>query len=310
MLRADADRDGAVARVGRRGQCLAGHRDDAVAELHAAVGDRDLDQVHGRRADEAGDEEVRGAVVHVARGVDLLEQPVLQDGHAVAHRHGLDLVVGDVDRGDAEVALERRDLRAGGDAELGVEVRQRLVHEEHLRLAHDGAAHGDALALTAGERLRLPVEVLGEVEHLRRVLHLLADGGLVLTGDLEREAHVVGDGHVRVERVVLEHHRDVPVLGRQVRDVAVADADSAAVDVLQAGQHAQRGGLAAAGRADEDEELAVLDLQLELVDGGLVAAGVQPGRLVESDRSHGDESLLPAGTCRTIRVEGRMGLVH
>jgi hypothetical protein len=37
---------------------------------------------------------------------------------------------------------------------LGVEVRQRLVEQEGLGLAHDGAAHGDALALTAGERLR------------------------------------------------------------------------------------------------------------------------------------------------------------
>ncbi|WP_297501490.1 hypothetical protein [Pseudonocardia sp.] len=40
-----------------------------------------------------------------------------------------------------------------------------------------------------------------------------ADLGLVHPGDLEREAHVVGDGHVRIERVALEDHRDVAVLG-------------------------------------------------------------------------------------------------
>ena len=169
----------------------------------------------------------------------------------------------------------RRDLRTGLDAELGVEVRQRLVHEEDLRLTHDGAAHRDTLALTTGERLRLAVQVLGEVEDLRGLLDLLADLGLVDAGDLEREAHVVGDGHVRVQRVVLEHHRDVPVLRRQVRDVAVTDADGAAVDVLETREHAQGGGLAAAGGADEDEELAVLDVDVELVDGGL---GRSPGR--------------------------------
>ncbi|EFL00826.1 predicted protein [Streptomyces sp. SPB78] len=109
-------------------------------------------------------------------------------------------------------------------------------------------------------------------------------------------------GHVRVQRVVLEHHRDVPVLGGQVRHVAVADADGAAVDVLQTGEHAQRGGLATAGGADEDEELAVLDGDVELVDSGLGTAGVDAGCLVERHSGHcGPPS--PAGTCRTIRVK-------
>ena len=93
-------------------------------------------------------------------------------------------------------------------------------------LADDRAAHRDALALATGEGLRLAVEVRLEVEDLGGLLDPLADLGLVDAGDLEREAHVVGDRHVRVERVVLEHHRDVAVLGRQVGDVAVADADA------------------------------------------------------------------------------------
>ena len=58
------------------------------------------------------------------------------------------------------------------DAQLGVEVRQRLVHQEHARLAHDRPAHRDALALAAGQRLRLAVEVRLEVEQLGRLAHL------------------------------------------------------------------------------------------------------------------------------------------
>jgi hypothetical protein len=98
-------------------------------------------------------------VVHVARGVALLEVAVLEHRHAVTHGHGLGLVVGDVDRGDAEAALQRGDLGAGLHAQLGVEVGQRLVHEEDLGGAHDGAAHGNTLTLTTGEGLRLALEV-------------------------------------------------------------------------------------------------------------------------------------------------------
>ena len=67
------------------------------------------------------------------------------------------------------------------------------------------------------------------------------------------------DRHMRIERIVLEHHRDVPLLGRDVVDDAVADRDRAGGDVLEPGEHAQKRRLAAAGGADQDDELAVLD---------------------------------------------------
>jgi hypothetical protein len=68
---------------------------------------------------------------------------------------------------------------------------------------------------------------------------------------------------VRVERVILEHHGDVPVLGIELVDDAAVDRDLAGGDVLQPGDHAQQGALAAARGADEDHELAVDDLQVD-----------------------------------------------
>ena len=52
-----------------------------------------------------------------------------------------------------------------------------------------------------------------------------------------------------------------------VVDDALADPEDALGDLLEAGDHAQRRRLAAAGRADEDHELAVLDLEVEVVHG-------------------------------------------
>jgi hypothetical protein len=54
----------------------------------------------------------------------------------------------------------------------------------------------------------------------------------------QSERHVLGDCHVRVQRVVLEHHRDVAVLRRHVVDDVAADHDVAVADVLEACDHA------------------------------------------------------------------------
>ena len=83
----------------------------------------------------------------VLRGADLLDEAVAHDDDAVTERHGLRLVVGDVDECGVDAGAELDDLSAHLVTELGVEVGQRLVHQQDLRIADDGAADGDALAL-------------------------------------------------------------------------------------------------------------------------------------------------------------------
>jgi hypothetical protein len=80
---------------------------------------------------------------------------------------------------------------------------------------------------------------------------------------------------VGVERVVVEDHCDVAVTGRHAGAVAVADEDLAVVDLFQPGEHPQGGGLAASGGADEDHEFAVVDLQVDAGNRGLVRPGYQ-----------------------------------
>ena len=90
----------------------------------------------------------------------------------MAHRHRLDLVVGDVHRRHRQPRLQLDELGARLHAQLGVEVRERLVHQVDLRVADDRPAHRDALALAAREVLRLAVEVRLEVEDARRLADL------------------------------------------------------------------------------------------------------------------------------------------
>ena len=119
----------------------------------------------------------------------------------------------DVDHGGAQAPLEPRHLGARLHAQLGVQVRQRLVHQERRRVAHDRPAHGHPLPLPAGQVGRPAVQELVEVQDPGRLFHLLADDVRRGFGQLQREAHVLPHGHVRVQRVALEDHRDVAVLG-------------------------------------------------------------------------------------------------
>ena len=53
---------------------------------------------------------------------------------------------------------------------------------------------------------------------------------------------------------------------RHVVDAALADIQVAARDLFEARDHAQRSRFAAAGRADQNDKLLILDLQIEVFD--------------------------------------------
>ena len=91
---------------------------------------------------------------------------------------------------------------------------------------------------------------------------------------------------MRVERVVLKHHRDVALARLQFVDAAVADADFAGGDFLEPREHPQRRALAASRGADEDDELAVADFEVEVAHG-VESAGVNLVDVVEGDGGHG-----------------------
>ena len=206
-------------------------------------------------------------VIELVRRADLLDDAAVHDHDPIGQRHGLDLVVGDVDGRGAHLLVHLLDLGAHLHPELGVEVRQRLVEQEHLGIAHDGAAHGDALALAAGELLGLAVEQLRDVEDAGRLVDALLDLGLGKALEPQPERHVLEHGHVRVERVVLEHHGDVAVFRRHVVDDVAADEDLAVGDVLETRDHAQRRRLAAARWPHQHHELVVGDVEVDASHG-------------------------------------------
>ena len=119
------------------------------------------------------------------------------------------------------------------------------------------AGERDPLPLAARELHRLAVAEALEAHHLQHVGDLRRALAAVHALHLQPVADVLGDRHVREERVVLEDRVDVARVRRLVGDVGAAERDSPGVRSLEAGDHPQRRRLARARRPEQREELAV-----------------------------------------------------
>ena len=146
--------DRAAARRGRRAQAErpSQHLQPAVVADDAGHG------VDLGTADEFRDADVPRVFVDLGRRADLDDVPLDHDGDAARHRHRLGLVVGDVDEGGLQLAMQLGEFGAHMHPQLGVEIGQRLVEQKPERLAHDGASDRDALPLAAGQLSRLAPE--------------------------------------------------------------------------------------------------------------------------------------------------------
>ena len=200
--------------------------------------------------------------------------------------------MGDVDGGGTHLLMHAFDLGTHLHAQLGIEIRQRLVEQKDLRVAYDRAAHGHALALAAGKLPRLALEQFGDVEDAGGLLHAACDLVLRVALQSQPERHVLVHGHVRVERVVLKHHGHVAVLRRHVVDHLAVDRDFAGADLLEPGDHAQRRRLAAAGWPDQHHEFLVRDVEIDAAHRlGIVEA---LDHLAQRDLGHGYPLVAPA----------------
>src|SRR5262245_21407502 len=89
---------------------------------------------------------------------NLLQSPAREHRNPVAHEQSFRLVVGDVDRRYAQLALELFELRTQSPSHRCIETRQGHVEEERRRLADDRPAEGYSLLLAARQFRRIAVQ--------------------------------------------------------------------------------------------------------------------------------------------------------
>ena len=108
----------------------------------------------GAAADEAGDEAVGRPLVEVALAADLADRALVHHHQPVGHGQRLLLVVRHHHGGEAELALQLADLDPHLLAQLGVEIGERLVEQQHVGPDGQRAGQRHALLLAAGELAR------------------------------------------------------------------------------------------------------------------------------------------------------------
>ena len=197
----------------------AGFRAGRPRERHFGGERNDLDRVavaldlarqdvHGRRAHKRRDETIGGMLVNRSRRPALKHPAAFEDDDLFAHQQGFGLVVRHMDQRRAEAPMQVDHLFAQARAQRRVETRERLVEQDHARLARQRPADRDALALAAGERSGRRVKTWSSPSMPATVLTLVHVIRARRRG-LQPEGKVVEDRQVRIKRRVLKDHGDV-----------------------------------------------------------------------------------------------------
>ena len=205
----------------------------------------------------------------------LDDLPEIHHGHAVAEELDGREVVRDEQAREAHVMLEVAQQVQDRRLHRDVERRDRLVRDEHAGVKDERASEADALPLSAGQLVRIAIPQLAAqadgVEHRRdgRVERAALGESMQPHGF----ADDVADRHPRIERrvrILKDHVKVTPerahLPSRKMGHVGAVHDDAPRRWFGQAHDAIRDGRLAAAGLADETEDLAAAERERHAVD--------------------------------------------
>ena len=206
-------------------------------------------------------------IVDVVDGGDPA-RPAREQHDAVAEAHRFAHVVRHEDDGLAGRRPQRFELVVQAVAGHRVERAERLVHQQHVGVLRERAGERGALAHAARELVRPALGEVAEVHHLEQLLRARPALGARHARELQRELDVAAHGEPREERGLLEHQAGA--LGAHV--------DAARRGLVEAGDEVEQRALAAARRAEQAHELALLDVEGDAFerDDALAAGAERP----------------------------------
>jgi hypothetical protein len=237
--------------------------------------------------EQTGDDALDGRVVRVSwpRYVDLLvmrHPPAVEDDDPVGQAYGLiDVMRHEHDRRLVGPPQPQHELVRLDPGER-VEGAERLVQEQQLRLTDERAGQRDALTLPARERPRPRFGAIPQADLIQDGLHPLRSRCALGVAEAERDvgAYVPPREQARV----LEDHRRV---GRRTYRARIGS-------TVQPCEQAQHRGLARTGPAQDGDELALADGEVEPVQDHAGAEAAAYALKVDDDWLLVAHALAPA----------------
>ena len=173
--------------------------------------------------------------------------------------------------GDAQLAVQAAHSLQKVGSSNGVQLTGGLVQYQQTGLEHHDRGQGQQLLLAAGELVHFPMEPVLDAEEGGHLRHAATDGGRVAAQALQSEGqlmpNLVGDG----------------LLLRGLKDEA---------DIGGLLQLAEKRGLAAAGGAAENPELALTDREGHIRQRGAGLLGIGKTKMLQTQQFRHGESLL------------------
>ena len=203
---------------------------------------------------------------------------LLDAGNALGHQEG--------GHGIAQIFDGFSQRRIGGK----VQGAGAVIQNKDFRLLHQRTGNGKPLLLAAGQvpsaLFQLEVQLTGLALH-----DLLGLGSgqrlpqLLIRGIFIAPVEVVTNGALEQHRPLLHHaHLVAQRLPALPLDVFAVQADRSLLGVIEAGNQADQGGLAAARAADDADGLPLPCLEADVCQAGRTGIAIGKGHMVEADR--------------------------
>ncbi len=171
--------------------------------------------------------------------------------------------MGDEDDGLLALFVDLQQLVLQHLAGHRVERGKGLVEQDHIRVVGQHSGDGDALAHAARERIGVLVLKALEADHLDKAACHLQALGLGNALHLQAEGDVVYHREPGEKRVLLEHHAAVRI---DLVDLAAVDDDAPGRGLVKTGDEVEQGGFAAARGAQQHDEFALFNLQIDAIE--------------------------------------------
>ena len=124
--------------------------------------------------------------------------------------------MGYINKRSLQALVQLADFGSHCYTELGVQVRERLVEQEHFWLTNDSSPNCNTLTLTARKLARFAVQQILDTKNISSFTHTALDLVLADLTKFQAESHIIVNRKVRIKRVRLEDHGNVAIFGGHI----------------------------------------------------------------------------------------------